>query len=247
MTEIHIFKDMPQLAEFAVAKWAEISNSEVSNKGFFSVALSGGRTPETFYRKLSEEKDFPWGKTHVFMVDERFVPYESDENNYHMINTTLLRYLNIPPKNIHPILTSDISPVTSAERYEEDIISYCKAVRTKRPRFDLILLGIGEDGHTASLFPGVPELKEKRRLAVSVCPPKPVKRERITLTLPVINNAQNVFFMGVGSGKARIIKEVIEDRNAMLPAALVSPGEGKLVFLLDQSAASLIQDTMIRT
>lgn len=247
MTEIHIFKDMQQMAEFTVLRWAEISKSEVENKGYFSVALSGGRTPVTLYKKLSEKKEFPWEKTHVFMVDERFVPYESDENNYHMINTILLRHLNIPPKNIHPILTSDISPETSAQKYEKDIISYCKAVRTRQPRFDLILLGIGEDGHTASLFPGTPALKETRNLAVSVCSTGPVTRERITITLPVINNAQNIFFMAEGVGKARIIKEVVEDRNNMLPAAMVRPCDGKLVFLLDQNAASLIPENMIKT
>jgi 6-phosphogluconolactonase len=240
MPEIHIFKDIQQMAEFAVRKWAEISSSEVKAKGYFSVALSGGKTPVTLYEKLSGEKAFPWGETHVFMVDERFVPYENDENNYHMINTILLRHVNISPKNVHPILTSEISPETAAERYENDIISYCRTVRTRLPRFDLILLGIGEDGHTASLFPGTPSLKEKGHLAISVKTPDPSRRERITLTLPVINNAQNIFFMAGGAAKARIIKEVVEDKNQMFPAAMVSPPEGKLAFLLDVSAGSLI-------
>lgn len=246
MTEIRIFNNMQQMADFAVGQWAEISNSEVENKGYFSVALSGGKTPETFFRRLSAEKGLPWGKTHVFMVDERFVPYESEENNYHMINRTLLRHVNISPKNIHPILTSEISPETAAERYEQDIISYCRTVRTRLPRFDLLLLGIGEDGHTASLFPGSPSLKETGHFAVSVCPPDPLKRERITVTFPIINNAQNIFFMAEGANKARIIKEVVEDKNPMLPAALVRPSEGKLVFLLDENAGSLISEKKYR-
>jgi len=238
--EIHMFKNAEQLADFAVEKWAEISSAAIKNKGFYSVALSGGKTPGTFYNKLSGEKAFPWGNTHVFMVDERFVPYESDENNYHMINRTLSRHVNISPKNVHPILTSEISPETAAERYEEDIISYCRTVRARLPRFDLILLGIGEDGHTASLFPGTPSLKETSHLAVSVYPPDPSKPERITLTFPVINNTQHIIFMAEGANKSKIIKEVIEDKNHMLPASMVRPSEGKLVFLLDESAGSLI-------
>jgi 6-phosphogluconolactonase len=240
MTEIHIFKNIEQLAEFTIGKWSEISSSEVRNKGYFSVALSGGKTPVAFFNKLAGEKAFPWRNTHVFMVDERFVPYESDENNYHMINRILLRHVNISPKNVHPVLTSEISPEAAAERYENDIVSYCRTVRTKMPRFDLILLGIGEDGHTGSLFPGTPSLKETRRLAISVRPPVPSLGERITLTLPVINNAQNIFIMAAGANKARIVKEVIEDKNHMLPAAMVNPGEGNLVFLLDEVAGSLL-------
>lgn len=247
MEEIRIFKDMTQLAEYAVLKWAEISRAEVKTKGYFSVALSGGRTPGAFYKKLAGQKDFPWGQTHVFMVDERFVPYDSEENNYHMINMALLRHLDIPPKNIHPILTTETTAETSAERYEKDIISYCKSVRTNQPRFDLILLGIGEDGHTASLFPGAPTLKETGRLAVAVHSQDQSKRERITLTFPVINNAQHVYFMAEGAGKAAIIKEVVEVKNQRLPAVMVSPYEGKLVFLLDHSAASLIPGKMIQT
>ena len=247
MTEIHIFKSIQQLAEFAVEKWAEISRSEVRNKGYVSIALSGGNTPVTFYKKLSGEKGFPWGETHVFMVDERFVPYESDENNYHMIHRTLLRHVNISPQHIHPIRTSGISPETAAERYEEDIISYCRTVGIQLPRFDLLLLGIGEDGHTASLFPGTPSLKETGRLAVSVYPPDPSKRERITLTLPVINNAQNVFFMAEGDSKAKIIKEVVEDKDHMLPASMVRPCDGRLFFLFDECAGSLISEKRKQT
>jgi 6-phosphogluconolactonase len=240
--EIHIFKNLHQLAEFAVQKWADISVSEVKNKGYFSVALSGGKTPVTFYEKLSTEKAFPWGKTHVFMVDERFVPYESDENNYNLINRTLLRHVNMAPGNVHPISTSESSPDTSAERYEEDIASYCKTVRTSLPRLDLILLGIGEDGHTASLFPGAPALNETRRWAVSVCPPDASKKERITLTFPVINNAENIIFMVEGEKKAGIVREVIQDENNKLPAAMVRPGGGKIFFLLDKAAGSLISE-----
>lgn len=239
---VHIFKNSQQLAEFAVSKWAEISSSEVKKKGHFSVALSGGKTPVTFYEKLSGEKEFPWDKTHVFIVDERFVTYDSDENNYHMINRTLLRHVAITPRNVHPILTSGPSPEAAAERYAEDLMSYCKSHHTRLPRFDLILLGIGDDGHTASLFPGTPSLNETRRWAVAVYPPDASKKGRITLTFPVINNAENIIFVVEGEKKAGIIKEVIGDENHMLPAALVKPRSGKIIFLLDEGAGSLISE-----
>jgi 6-phosphogluconolactonase len=238
--EIHIFKNLQQLAEFSVQKWADISNSAIKNKGYFTVALSGGKTPGTFYRKLSGEKAFSWGTTHVFMVDERFVPYESDENNFHMINSTLLRHVNISPRNVHPILTSELSPETAAERYEEDMATYCNTIHIRLPRFDLIMLGIGEDGHTASLLPGTPSLNETEHWAVSVCPPDISKKERITLTFPVINNAENILFMVEGENKAGIIKQVIQDENKMLPAAMVRPRNGRIIFLLDEGAGSLI-------
>lgn len=240
--EIHIFLNTQQLAEFAVRKWADISNSAVKNKGYFSVALSGGNTPVTLYKSLSGEQAFPWGKTHVFMVDERFVPYESNDNNYHMINRMLLRHVNIGPRNVHPIVTSELSPETAAEKYEADMVSYCRSVRTKLPRFDLILLGIGEDGHTASLFPGSSSLKETKHWAISVCSPNSSKKERITLTYPVINNAENIIFMVSGEKKAGIIKKVIQDENKMLPAAMVKPRSGKIIFLLDEGAGSLISE-----
>ncbi|MEW6600166.1 MAG: 6-phosphogluconolactonase [Nitrospirota bacterium] len=247
MPEIRIFTNMEEIANYIVGKWAEISRSEIENKGDFSVALSGGRTPEAIYMKLSEEKGFPWGKTHVFMVDERFLPYESDENNFHMINRTLLRHISISPKNVHPIMTSVMSPETAAERYERDIITYFKTSGTGLPRFDLVLLGIGQDGHTASLFTGTPALKEERSFAVPVRPPEPSQVERITLTLPVINNARNICFIAAGHDKAKIIKEIVEEKESMLPAAMVRPRDGKLVFLLDESAGSLISEKIILT
>jgi 6-phosphogluconolactonase len=238
--EIHIFSTMKQMADYAVKTWAEISHAEIKHKKFFSAALSGGKTPAAFYEKLSGETSFSWEKTHIFMVDERFVPYESDENNYHMINRMLLRHVNVMPRNIHPILTSEASPQASAERYEQDILSYCKTVRSKIPLMDLILLGIGEDGHTASLFPGTPALREKKRLATFVVPGDRSKNERITITFPFINNAKTIIFLVAGENKAKKIKEIIEGKNSSLPAAMVRPAEGKLMFLLDEAAASLL-------
>ena len=238
--EIHIFRDREHMADFAIDQWTEISEAAIKNNGYFSAALSGGKTPVPFYKKLAEKKLLPWDKTHVFIVDERFVPYESDENNYHMIYRTLLRHVNIPEWNIHPVRTSGVSPESSAEEYEKDIQSYCKKVHTRKPQFDLIVLGIGEDGHTASLFPESPALKEMGRFAVSVAPADKQKKERITLTFPAINNAGNVMFLVSGANKAEITKAVIEKKTRLLPAAMVTPKKGRLMFILDESAGSLL-------
>ena len=242
--EILIFKNIEEITCFAVEKWTDISEKAIKDKDRFTVALSGGKTPVVLYQKLSDKKTLPWGKTDVFMVDERFVPYGNDENNYHMINRILLRHVKIPAKNIYPILTSHPSPRVSAERYEQDLISYFKTQYDKLPRFDLILLGIGEDGHTASLFPDIASSEEDGHLAVAVSSPDITKEERITLTFPVINNADNIMFLAAGANKAKTIKEVVEKEDSLLPAAMIRPQKGKLFFLLDESAGSLLSESI---
>jgi 6-phosphogluconolactonase len=238
--EILIFESIEQMSYDAIDRWAEISENAINEKGYFTVALSGGKSPIDLYERLSMKSDLPWDKTHIFMVDERFVPYESDENNYHLIHRTLLRPINIPAKNIHPIVTSEPSPGASAERYERDILNFCKTAGINDFRLDLILLGVGEDGHTASLFPGSPAVKEIDRLAIEVSPPDKIKYERISLTFPAINNADNVIFFVTGSNKAVVMKDAIEREESPLPAAMVKPVKGKLVFLLDKGAGSLL-------
>lgn len=229
------------MADFVIAQWKTISEKAIKGKGYFSVALSGGRTPEFLYKKLSNKRTLPWNKTHVFLTDERYVPYEDEENNLHMINNTLLTRVSIPKKNVHPISTSEVTPLESAEKYEEDLISFFRTAETALPKFDLILLGIGEDGHTASLFPETPSLKEIRHFAVTVSPKDKTKKDRITITFPVINMAKNIVFLVTGGNKAKIVKDVIEGKNNLLPAAMVEPEKGKLFFLLDESAGSLLK------
>ncbi|MBI5409874.1 MAG: 6-phosphogluconolactonase [Nitrospirae bacterium] len=238
--EVFVFKDINELADFAIAKWAELSEKAIRARGAFTVALPGGRTPVVLYRKLSDEKTLPWDKTHIFMTDERFVPYEAEENNFHMLSRTLLGRINIPKENIHSISTKEAMPLASAVKYEEDLIAHFRRLDNKYPEFDLILLGIGDDGHTASLFPDASPFAKTRHLAITVSPKDKTKKERITLTLPVINNAENVMFLAAGNDKAGIIKEVLEAEDSLLPAALVRPKKGGLIFLLDEGAASLL-------
>ena len=234
--KILIFKDIDKIADYVVTKWTEIAEITVQEKGYFSVALSGGKTPAALFHKLAKEKKLPWNNTHVFMVDERFVPYHDENNNYRMINEILMRHVDIPAKNIHPILTTIETPQASALKYEKELNSFFKS----RPGFDLVLLGIGDDGHTASLFPGIPALKEKKHSAIAVPPSGAIMSERITLTLPIINEAENIMFMAAGSNKSGIIRKVIENEKSRLPAAMVRSRKGNLFFLLDEGAASLL-------
>ncbi len=238
--EVIIFKTIDDMADFIIEQWRTVSEKAIKENECFTVALSGGRTPEFLYKKLSHKKTLPWSKTHVFLTDERYVAYENEENNLHMINNTLLTRVSIPKDNIHPISTSEVTPRESAEKYEEDLISFFRTAETTLPEFDLILLGIGEDGHTASLFPGTPSLKETSRFAVTVSPKDKTRKDRITITIPVINMAKNIIFLVTGGTKARIVKDVIEGKNNLLPAAMVKPEKGKLFFLLDEGAGSLL-------
>jgi 6-phosphogluconolactonase len=239
--EILIFKNIDKLSDYAVEKWKEISKTAVNNRGFFKVAVSGGTTPVTLYKKLSALKNsLLWDKTHIFLVDERFVSHNDSESNYRQLNQTLLRHIKIPGKNIHPVITSEETPQISAVKYEKDLISCFRLEQNQLPKFDLILLGIGEDGHTASLFPDSPALKESSRLTAAVLQTDITIKKRISLTFPVINNADNIIFLIRGFNKAGVLKEIIEKENRILPAAMVRPKKGRLFFLIDKDAGSLL-------
>ncbi len=241
--EILIFKEIAEMSDYAVNKWTEIAADAIKERGVFTVALSGGKTPVDLYRKLASKHTLPWNKTDVFMVDERFVPYESKENNFRMINELLLLHVGIPSKNIHPIITSSASVHDSASKYEDTLTTFLKKESYSVPEFDLILLGIGDDGHTASLFPDTPALKESSCFVIAVSPEDESRKDRITLTFPVINNSGNIIFLVSGINKAGVIKETIEDSNSQLPASMVRPKKGKLIFLLDETAGSLLSKT----
>ncbi len=247
--EIFIFKTVEPLSNFAVDTWIRVSEQAIKNRGRFTVAVSGGKSPVTLYKKLSDLKNSaPWVKTHVFLADERFVSHDDKESNYNMLNQTLLRHIKIPGKNIHPISTNENTPQASALKYEKELISYFRLkidpnrqTQGEFPKFDLILLGIGEDGHTASLFPGDPSLRETGRMAVAVRPSGKSRKQRITLTFPVINNAETIVFLASGVKKALILKEILEKRNTSLPAAMVRPKYGTILWLLDEKASSLLE------
>ncbi len=195
---ILIFETEDQMSEFLIKRWEEIGKEAAEEKGYFAVALSGGKTPVRFYRKLAEWEGRPsWKRTHLFLVDERFLPLDDTDSNYGMLWETLLQKIPIPRENIHPISTEKASLEISAREYEKDLKKFFKVSKGQYPGFDLLLLGIGEDGHIASLFPGSEALSECTHFTAAVVLGE-VRHHRITLTLPVINHAEHVIFFVKG-------------------------------------------------
>jgi len=240
MTEnqkILIYENTHTLSNSLVKIFIELAQNSISARGRFTVALSGGRSPLEFYSKLSTMEDFDiWLRTLIFMVDERFVPLDDRESNYKLIKENLFDYANIPKENIFPIKTDVNKVEVAAENYKNTLTEHLDCKKNNLPSFDFILLGIGEDGHTASLFADDDEMNLPGRMTRPVslnC----LKNERISLTLPVINNAKNVFFLVQGAKKSEIVKKIIE-KKFDCPAQHVKPTDGKLCFLLDKHAAS---------
>ncbi len=180
---------------------------------------------------------------HFFWADERFVPHDHTESNYRVLKENLLGRIPIPSENVHPVGTDESSISISVRTYENEIKQFFQLSENKLPEFDLILLGMGEDGHTASLFPGTEVLKERDRLVASVRDQKH-NYLRITLTLPVINKAENIAFLISGKNKASVVKKVIHDKDACLPASLVEQEKGNLFFLLDEDAGMFLVGKM---
>ena len=237
---IFVFRNNEGVADFAVNKWMEIAAASLTHKDYFTVALSGGKTPVDLYKRLCVYKDtFSWEKTHIFLADERFVPAYDKDSNLGLIKEHLLNHIEIPDENLHTISTEDITLEQSARRYEEDIRRFFRSEGDSIPQFDLIMLGIGEDGHTASLFPGASSLTVTERLAIAVTTDR-IPHQRISLTLPVLMNAKQIIFLVSGVNKARILKEILENRKSTLPAALVLQQSRGAWFVLGESAASLL-------
>jgi len=225
----------PQALAHRVADWLlELANAK---DGVFAVALSGGSTPRTLYRLLAEppyRDAFPWSRTHCFWGDERFVPRDDALSNYRMVRGALLSRVPIPAANIHPIPTEGISPEVAACAYERELKSFYGAERLDpaRPLFDVVLLGLGTDGHTASLFPGSAVLGERERWVAAVMDAKP--EARITLTYPALESGRHVAFLAAGEEKRAIFSR-IRRGDSDLPAARLHPATG-LTWFLDRTA-----------
>jgi 6-phosphogluconolactonase len=239
--DIYVFRDEREIAEFLLSLWRKTAEAEIARKNLFTVALSGGTTPKFFYRRLDGLKERElWDKTHIFMADERLVPYNHMESNFGMMKALFLDQAGIRAANTHEVATGLVPSVKAAALYEEEIRSFFTlSDKQDIPVFDLVFLGIGEDGHTASLFPGGTGIAKKKRLVVAV------KRDsedfgRISLTPRVINKAKTVIFLVTGLRKAEILKRLIRDNDPALPASKIAPEGGRLIFVLDRDAASLI-------
>ncbi len=198
-----VFADVNEFSLRAAEAAVRTINESVQSNGSFSLALAGGNTPRTLYRLLSSQfRDrIPWTKVQVFWGDERYVPLDDPRSNYRMARESLLDAVPCPAENVHPMPTELRDPDVAARDYEKTLRGYFSK---DWPRFDLVLLGIGEEGHTASLFPGSPALEETRRGVVAVkAPVEPP--QRLTLTLPALTHAANVYFLVSGSNKAQAL------------------------------------------
>jgi 6-phosphogluconolactonase len=242
MPEIEILPDAGALASRAAESFVRLAAEALQTRGRFGVVLAGGSTPERTYALLAEVQ-LEWRNVHIFWGDERCVPPSCPENNYHRAAQILLDRIAIPPDNVHRI-RGELPADEAARDYELELR---RVFRDELPRFDLVLLGLGTDGHTASLFPGTPLIREKNRWTAAVThrtPPLPLI-DRVTLTLPVLNAAANVIFLVAGADKAEILSRVLLNptQSDLLPAHAIKPVSGHLRWLLDQSAAARLSES----
>lgn len=238
---IRISADLEALSHAAAELFADEAQKAVQARGRFAVALAGGNTPCRTYELLAHEPFsslVPWQHTHIFWGDERCVPADDPRNNALMARHTLLDHVPIPCQQVHPMICAP-SPQVAAEKYE-DVLRRFFSVGC--PRFDLVLLGLGENGHTASLFPGTSILEEQKRWVADVYLAEE-GLHRLTLTAAAINQAALVVFLVAGLDKAPILRKVLQESQdpGSIPARLIKPVDGGLLWLVDQGAASLLQ------
>lgn len=241
MAQLHIAKDAKQLSE-DLASWLGLYIQNVlSKKDRFTFVLSGGSTPKQLYTILAASpysESIPWEKIHFFWGDERAVPFEDSRNNAKMAYEELLDKVGVKAEHIH-VMRTDISAGESADEYEKILKQYFDGQETT---FDFVLLGMGDDGHTLSLFPGTPVIHEKNAWATSFFLPAQ-DMYRITLTAPVVNQAACVAFLAVGGGKAETLKHVLEGEYEpdVYPSQVIEPSKGELHWFIDEAAASALK------
>jgi 6-phosphogluconolactonase len=239
-SKVCVFDRKEEIYDFIIRTWDKVSRRAIERKGVFFVGLSGGKTPVDLYHRLSGTKEMlGWEKTHIFLVDERFVPFDHPDSNYRMLKETLFDHVPIPRENIHPIPTEGSTLEASAAAYEENLKKSFGLSEDRFPEFDLLILGIGEDGHTASLFPGSSVVNERISLVAPV-PLNETKHARITLTLPVINHARHILFLVTGKDKAHVLRKIVDEKDGSLPASMVHCKRGSLTFVLDREASLLL-------
>jgi 6-phosphogluconolactonase len=236
--EIVVVADAEALAREAARRFVDLAREAAGSRERFSVALSGGSTPGRLFRLLAEKPyraQIPWEQVYFFWGDERCVPPDDPESNYRLVEEALIAHVPIPPENVHR-MSGELEAGVAAQAYEGRLQDFFCG---PRPRFDLVLLGLGEDGHTASLFPGSPLLDERERLAApAMATYQDRPAQRVTLTLPAINTARQVLFLVTGQAKAEVVQAVIAGPAGRYPAQRIQPTAGQLTWLLDAAAAS---------
>jgi len=237
-TDCHIYNDVTELSRAAAEQFVILANDSIQRNGRFTVALSGGSTPKVFYNTLVQHFNtaIDWSKILFFWSDERYVPTEHPDSNAGMARQHLLQPLHIPENNIYPAPTMHTDPEQAAIEYETTIRRALPG--SGIPRFDLILLGLGDDGHTASLFPATTALREQQRLVAANLVTK-MSKWRITFTFPLLNSAKNIIFLVAGENKAPIIHDILVNKKDY-PATQISPVNGQLFWYMDKPAAGMI-------
>ena len=239
--ELSVVQDAESLSRAAAQEFCRAAGEAVAAHGRFTVALSGGNTPRAAYALLAaEHKDsLPWDKIFIFFGDERHVPPDHPESNYRMARESLLSRVPIPQTNVFRI-QAELAADIAARKYEDSLREFFRLQPGSWPRFDLVFLGLGNDGHTASLFPETEALNEGARLVVANWVER-FKTFRITFTFPVLNHAAEVLFLVSGAAKAPVMKEIIShSANPVFPAQRVRPEQGRLLWLADCPATSLL-------
>jgi 6-phosphogluconolactonase len=239
LPDLRILPDRAALFQAAADEFVRQANGAIASKGRFTAALAGGSTPKGLYGLLAKTA-LPWDKIYFFFGDERHVPPDDPQSNYRMAREALLSKVSIPAQNIFRVPAENPDAAQAAQTYETTLRQFFPAAEAF-PRFDLILLGMGPDGHTASLFPDSEVLREKSRWVVSNWVEK-FKTDRITLTLPVLNNAAVVMFLAAGEDKAETLKEVLQGTKPgeQFPSKLIRPTNGQLIWLVDKAAAAAL-------
>ena len=239
--EIRVLPTPQELFAAAAEEVVRLANQAVAERGRFAIALSGGSTPKSLYNLLATNarSTLPWDHTYFFWSDERHVAPTNPDSNYRMANEAMLSKVPVPAGNIYRVPAENPDAASAAEAYEVSIRKFFQLQPGQLPRFDLILLGLGPDGHTASLFPGSAGLKEKSRLVIANLVEK-LNTHRLTFTLPLINAARCVAFLVSGTDKATVLHSVLEASvpGEQYPAKLVEPSDGTLIWFLDRAAAS---------
>jgi len=235
--QVRKYEDRDALAEGLSGYISSVGGEFIKNSGRFTIALSGGRTPQDLYSMLAVQNSLLWDKVHVFWTDERFVPKQSEFSNYGAVHERLISRIRIPDKNIHPVNTDLPSPEESAGEYGARLRNFFKVGQNIFPSMDMMLLGIGADGHTASLFNGG-KLENLSACAINTVAPAGVDvPDRITVTAPVINKSRNIVFIVSGADKYNMLKSLLSDDKAARSFAVSAlKPEGKVVIFADKAA-----------
>jgi 6-phosphogluconolactonase len=235
---VRVLTDPPAVFAAAAVEFLQRARTAIQGSGRFTVALSGGSTPRNLYSLLATQSDVPWGQIRFFFSDERHVPPDSPDSNFRMANESLFSRAPIPQENIFRVPAEIPDADTAAQSYEQTLRQFFQLEEDDLPRFDLILLGLGPDGHTASLFPGTAALHEDERL-VAANWVEQFKTWRITFTYPVLNNAAAVLLMATGAEKQEALLQVLQGKHdsETYPAQGIKPTNGSLLWLVDQAAA----------